>query len=302
MKYRAFIGTAFDDTVRCMLRSLEQIVSNAAPARLLAKGDDRALVLGGGKAKYRMPWHWHDCHMILLPGSGAIDFKHESRESGTWISKDRFAVVPATCAHETEASNPGDTHLALYISDQAYVALTREFIGFRPLSSGPAVFKMTQEIRGLQRICEGSKSAGAVARALQHHLFAALLLSSLAEAAVSEDVSSANPGDHGAMIVQEICHYLKDNFSTPLGLDDLADKFKISRRHMTRLFREVTGASIGQYTEQLKVKYASNLLLETTLPVSEIAWRLGYDSGSSLSRSMKNLTGIAPLELRKKPH
>ncbi|WP_163110836.1 helix-turn-helix domain-containing protein, partial [Acinetobacter baumannii] len=66
------------------------------------------------------------------------------------------------------------------------------------------------------------------------------------------------------------------------------------RRHATRLFREKTGLSIAGFQEQERIAQARRLLTETALPVGEIAWRAGFETGSALARAMRRVTGLTP--------
>ena len=76
-----------------MLRSYDQIRFEAPVSRLVAAGE-RCTIVAGGDERYRTRWHWHDCAMILLPVSGAVEFRDETRQAGTWLAEDRFVFVP----------------------------------------------------------------------------------------------------------------------------------------------------------------------------------------------------------------
>lgn len=80
-----------------MLRSFEQIRHPANLDRLIAADDEFATLSGSGA--YAMPWHWHDCLMFILPSHGTVELKHEDRRDGSWLSQDRFAVVPPVDPH-----------------------------------------------------------------------------------------------------------------------------------------------------------------------------------------------------------
>ncbi|NYH20023.1 hypothetical protein [Paraburkholderia bryophila] len=75
-----------------MLRSFDQLCQPVNKDLLVAADDGHATLTGGGT--YAMPWHWHDCLMFILPSHGAVELRHEDRRAGTWLSQDRFAVVP----------------------------------------------------------------------------------------------------------------------------------------------------------------------------------------------------------------
>jgi transcriptional regulator GlxA family with amidase domain len=67
---------------------------------------------------------------------------------------------------------------------------------------------------------------------------------------------------------------------------------------MTRLFREITGFSIGNFQQLKRVEVARQLLTDTDLPVGEIAFRVGLESGSALSRAMRRIDGRSPTNIR----
>src|SRR5437879_3241868 len=83
-----------------------------------------------------------------------------------------------------------------------------------------------------------------------------------------------------------------------LSLDALALRFGLSRRHLTRRFRQWSGVSIQGYQERQRIRLAEEMLIETTLQVGEIAWRVGFESGSALARAMRRITGHSPSEMR----
>jgi len=59
------------------------------------------------------------------------------------------------------------------------------------------------------------------------------------------------------------------------------------------------GLSFRAEVERLKMDYASEALARTSLPLGEIAWRLGYAEQSSFSRAFRRATGTAPITLRR---
>src|SRR5882757_1703266 len=134
-----------------MLRSLEQIQSSAPPSRLLDAGEHRAVVTGGGP-QYRTQWHWHDCAMILIPNNGTIAFRDEARRSVTWLSEDRFVVMPRMHAHESQAVRRLSNHVALYLTEAALARFTPSHRLQRRIQK-PATFAATPLMRTLLRLC-----------------------------------------------------------------------------------------------------------------------------------------------------
>lgn len=278
-----------------MLRSFEHIRLSAPPPRLLDASEQRAVVTGGGP-HYRTQWHWHDCAMILVPVRGTIAFRDETRRSVSWLSEDRFIVVPKMQAHESQALRQSSNHVALYLTEAALAQLAPS----RPLErriSKPSQFAATPLMRTLLRLC-CSDDAGAVPKAAQDHLAGALIIATLARIEQGEALSSANSADHGSALVTEMCAALSERLDEDLPLDELADIFGLSRRQATRLFRQFTGMSIGDYRNGQRIEDARRLLADTTLSVGEIAWRTGFDSGSALARAMRRTLGESPGAIR----
>ncbi|HEU4522517.1 MAG TPA: DJ-1/PfpI family protein [Thermoanaerobaculia bacterium] len=67
-------------------------------------------------------------------------------------------------------------------------------------------------------------------------------------------------------------------------LDDLAALAGMSRRSLTRTFRQMTGVSVHQFTTRLRLEVAEALLHDPTLTVDAVAKRAGFESGRQLRR------------------
>ncbi len=284
-----------------MLRSIQQLRDASTAAALLADSEEQLALLGGGGA-YHVPWHWHDGLMIFLPEAGAVDFRDETRKAGAWLGEDRFVVVPKVMAHQTTAVRESHRHMALYATDSQLSTIEARLGSLgraRVKLAKPAFFAMTPDIRALQRLCRAGEDGDRASHAARSHLAAALLIHCLAEIERSDPLPAARPDGHGDMLVSEIKSFIAQNAGNDLPLDLIAELFGLSRRHATRLFRENTGTSIAAFHEQERIRQARELLSETGLPIGEIAWRVGYESGSALSRSMRRVTGLTPTDLRR---
>lgn len=257
--------------------------------------------MGGGGA-YHTPWHWHDSLMIFLPEVGAVEFRDETSASAAWLSQDRFVAVPTATAHQTTAAHGNHRHMAIYATESQLATietLAGSLSRVRTNLIKPALFAITPEMRSLQRLCRVGGAADEVALATGNHLVTALLINCLAQIARGDQLSAAGPDGHGEMLIAEIKSFIIQNAGTDLPLDLIADRFRISRRHATRLFREHTGFSIAAFHEHERIKQARDLLSGTTLPVGEIAWRVGFESGSALARAMRRVTGDSPTGIRR---
>ncbi|HWM68709.1 MAG TPA: helix-turn-helix transcriptional regulator [Steroidobacteraceae bacterium] len=71
-----------------------------------------------------------------------------------------------------------------------------------------------------------------------------------------------------------------------------------SERYFAKLFREQTNQSIGRYLKSVQVSKARDYLLQTGLPLKEIAYRLGFHRPSNFSDAFRAATGQTPGRFR----
>lgn len=282
-----------------MLRSFEQVSHPLDPTMLIAASQEHATISAGGA--YAMPWHWHDCLMFILPSEGTVEIKHEDRREGTWLSQDRFAVVPADRAHQTRSGMGGHNHVALYVKEEVLNRLDREvgsLTEFYRRIRTTTLARRSSALRALQALSTRSEMGPYGSGQMRDMLSRALLVQCIADVIGGEEVQSASHKGHGMALVEDLKAYLLQHVDEDIALDQLVEQFRISRRHITRLFRDRTGVSIGEFQALARIDKARQLLTETDLPVGEIAFRVGFDSGAALARAMRRATGRSPSEIR----
>lgn len=74
----------------------------------------------------------------------------------------------------------------------------------------------------------------------------------------------------------------------------LSEKLGHSYGYLSNLFSEITYSSIENFMIIQKIEYSKQLLLNTELNLTEIAFKLNYSSVAHLSTQFKNTTGITP--------
>jgi AraC family transcriptional regulator len=282
-----------------MLRSFDMLCTMASVDTVLS-ADPRQALFASASGRYAMPWHWHDCMMLLMPSVGAVSLQHQDRLEGAWVSEDRFAVVPAGHAHQTQALRDTHAHLAFYITDEALQRIEAEagsLARVKRRTRSSALFGTTPEIKTLQNLCQ--RAAPGQSGAVLRHMSAALLVSCLLEIERADSLPAATPRGHGIALVQEIQTFIAGRAAQDISLDLLVERFGTSRRHMTRLFRERTGLSIAEFHHSMRIALARRMLTDTDLPVGEIAFRVGFESGSALSRAMRRADGNSPSGIRR---
>lgn len=93
--------------------------------------------------------------------------------------------------------------------------------------------------------------------------------------------------------VIEIMAYLDGHLEEDVNIDDLAEKFYISKYHMMRKFRKETGYTIYDYLSQRRLLHARDLM-NAGMRATEACYRSGFRSYSSFTRSFSKHFGVTP--------
>jgi len=98
--------------------------------------------------------------------------------------------------------------------------------------------------------------------------------------------------------VNIVVDYINNHLDEELDLEKLAVRSNLSPFHFHRIMKAFLGESLGAYIIRVRLETAVRLLRYTDLPVEQIAYSVGYEMPSSLSKSFKQFYDITPLEYR----
>lgn len=88
--------------------------------------------------------------------------------------------------------------------------------------------------------------------------------------------------------------YLNERLDEELRLEDLARIACLSPFHFHRVFRGMTGETVGAFVRRLRMQRAASQLKTSGKPVTDIAFQAGYDSLEGFSRAFHGHYGSAP--------
>jgi AraC-like DNA-binding protein len=77
------------------------------------------------------------------------------------------------------------------------------------------------------------------------------------------------------------------------------EELNLSGSYLSDLLKKETGKSIKEHINELIIRKAKIILLNSTASISEIAFDLGFEYPQSFTRLFKNQMGISPIEYRK---
>jgi AraC-like DNA-binding protein len=97
-------------------------------------------------------------------------------------------------------------------------------------------------------------------------------------------------------IVEASLGYIRKNWGQEISFELLAKQLGVGYRNFRRLFQEATGVAPHQYLLNFRLNQAKRLL--GTLPVAEVAARVGFSDSLYFSRLFKRKVGVAPSQWR----
>lgn len=150
----------------------------------------------------------------------------------------------------------------------------------------------------LLRLMQEALYPGAISQAVAES-FGHAILTECAHWLKAQDDRPATIGQLTARELQIIEQYLAGLSGKSPSVAELASACGFSERYFAKLFRDQTGISISHYLKAVQISRAKVLLLETDLPLKEIAYRLGYSTAANFSSSFRATTGTTPGQFRK---
>lgn len=93
--------------------------------------------------------------------------------------------------------------------------------------------------------------------------------------------------------------YMQQHYSEPITLEKVCDEVGFSVSYFSALFKKETGESFVRYLTRIRMDQARELLSQTSLPVSQICVRVGYNDLKHFNQVFKKETELSPGQYRK---
>ena len=90
--------------------------------------------------------------------------------------------------------------------------------------------------------------------------------------------------------------------NSDLSVDMIADEVGISRVHLHRKMKELTGQTPHDFIRTLRLKQAANLLTTQNMNITEVVYACGFSNPTSFSTLFKSVYGMSPREYMKEHH
>ena len=98
--------------------------------------------------------------------------------------------------------------------------------------------------------------------------------------------------------IAEAIGYIKENFKTQPGLEEVAEKIHVSPFHFQRLFTEWAGVSPKKFLQYITVEHAKKMLKENQATLFDTAFETGLSGTGRLHDLFINIEGMSPGEYK----
>ena len=102
--------------------------------------------------------------------------------------------------------------------------------------------------------------------------------------------------------VQKVKSFIDQHYKDEIRLSQVADIAGMSPSAFSRFFKLHTGRNLSEYIIDLRLGYASRMLVDSTHSIAEIGFGCGFNNLSNFNRIFKKRKGCSPSEFRENYH
>lgn len=239
-----------------------------------------------------LPPHRHArLHQLLLLDRGGAE---ATIDGTTWrLGPATLVNVPAGLVH-SYAFEPGASGVVATLALEIMDETLRPPEGLRPVLNRPAVWPATERVSKTLHDIAQCFAERAFARAQILRSLAGLLLGQVARELHRHGAEAAATPD----LLMRFETLIEAHFAEHWRVGDYARALGASPAHLSRVTKAATGLPASRLIEERLVREARRALAYTDLPISAIAYRLGFGDPAYFSRSFARAIGLSPSAFR----
>lgn len=117
---------------------------------------------------------------------------------------------------------------------------------------------------------------------------------------LTEQSGESRKDQSAELMVNYARNYIRENYRKPVIVEELAQQAGISTNYFRTIFKERTGITIYDYTTQIRLEKAKELLKDERQKVKDIGVMVGYESSAHFGSVFRKKFGMTPNEYRRK--
>ncbi|KAA9034462.1 helix-turn-helix domain-containing protein [Ginsengibacter hankyongi] len=105
---------------------------------------------------------------------------------------------------------------------------------------------------------------------------------------------------HGDEMVQQAQAYMEGKLDEKISVEHLSSRFAVGRRNFDRRFIKATGNTPVEYLQRVKIEAAKKALETSRKTINEVMYDVGYSDVKAFREVFRKITGMSPLEYRRR--
>jgi transcriptional regulator GlxA family with amidase domain len=106
--------------------------------------------------------------------------------------------------------------------------------------------------------------------------------------------------DHEDNTIKSAQEYIEQNYQEKITVDQIAEKFNVTRRTFERRFKKATFITVVDYIQRVKIEAAKKQLETGRKSITEIMLDVGYSDTQTFRDVFKKITDMTPIDYRNK--
>lgn len=271
---------------------------------------DAMLVFDRYKDKFDCPLHYHPEYELnyICHCNGATRIVGDNIEP---IGEYELCLVGPNLYHDWQKGKCKITPASREITTQFVASLFPEQLLAKDMFK-PITDLLKRSEHGVLFSVETAKRAEAMLNELAHingfeayMLFQRILFelaSSPNQRILVSDSFQVNDGVSFDARMERIHNYIMTNHTEKVMLADVADHLGMAPVTVTRLIKHRTGKSFIDFLNDIRLGFATRMMVDSDMNISEICFACGFNNISNFNRIFKKRQGITPTEFRQTFH
>lgn len=236
------------------------------------------------QTEQRLPSHQHDKAQLLLVYGGIAYLQTQERD--LYIPSNHYIWIPGNYPHNL-MFNTQDLYIINIYFPQEKAGGFYDELGIYPVS------KLLSEMLSFSEKWQGDYAEGS---------WEFEFLSTLKNVLSKENLKkfSIQLPTTDDQRLNAITNSIRTRLNESLSLEDTAKRAGMSVRSLTRLFQAKLHITYIQYLKMLRIIKAMELINDTDLNMTEIAYEVGYSNIAAFSNNFHQLTNMRPTEFKQR--
>lgn len=260
--------------------------------------DDFRLFHLNEKQKGTMEYHYHDFYKLFILKSGNGNYSIDGQRYT--LTDGDLVFIGKQQIHRPEFdSDFAYERIIIYIDPDFLNGHSDTDCDFKNIFDGTwgHVLRLSQIQRkiifDLISLLEDELENNHYGRAVMSNAILMQLLLRIARDLQNIDVQMVKPADTMHPRTLELLKYIEEHITEELTIDELADRFFVSKYHMMRSFKEEIGQTIYNYITERRLLFAKSLIHQG-VSATESCYQAGFKSYSSFTRAYGKRFGTTP--------